>query len=127
MHARTIVARGLSTGLRLGRGTADRVVSLAGPRIARLTDKVGLRAHPAEPQETTTFTPSRPAAATAAAPEGPRVAPEQGADGGTPSPASVARNVAPQRPTARQPRAAAARSGPKSVPGAKLPPRPSPS
>ena len=31
MDPRTILSRGVSTGLRLGRGTADRVVTLAGP------------------------------------------------------------------------------------------------
>ena len=33
MDPRTDLTRGVSTGLRLGRGTADRVVTLAGPPL----------------------------------------------------------------------------------------------
>ena len=40
MDPRTILTRGVSTGLRLGRGTADRVVTVAGPPLGRLSDKV---------------------------------------------------------------------------------------
>ena len=38
MDPRLILTRGVSTGLRLGRGTADRVVRLAGPPLGRLTE-----------------------------------------------------------------------------------------
>jgi|EndMetStandDraft_7_1072992.scaffolds.fasta_scaffold1059934_2 23S rRNA pseudouridine2605 synthase len=117
MSARTILNRGVTTSLRLGRGTADRVVSVAGPRLGRLTDQVMARVRRTEPAATTTFTPSkRPAESAPEAPPAP--APRSAG----PSPASVARNIAPQRPTAKPVRAAK----PKSVPGAKLPPpRPS--
>jgi hypothetical protein len=109
MHARTILTRGVTTGLRLGRGTADRVVTMAGPPLGRLTDGLVSRLRRQDPTTTATFTPSRRTAE-----------PANGAGSVTPS--SVARNIAPQRPTAepaRTPR-------PKSAPGAKLPPpRPS--
>ena len=119
MNARTILNRGVTTSLRLGRGTADRVVSAAGPRLVRLTDQVMAHVRRTEPTATTTFTPSkRPAESAPGAPPAPPRAPESAG----PSPASVARNIAPQRPTAKPARAAK----PKSVPGAKLPPpRPS--
>jgi hypothetical protein len=110
---RTIVTRGVSSGLRLGRGTADRVVRLAGPPLGRLSDKVVSRVRGSVPT-TRTFTPSK--RVTDPAPE-----PEPG-PAGKPSPATVARNIGPQRPSAKPARAAK----PKSVPGAKLPPpRPS--
>ncbi len=109
MDPRVILTRGVSTGLRLGRGTADRVVSLAGPPLGRLTHRVVSRVRRPAPSTTTTFTPSRRVA---------EPAPEET----RPSPASVARNIGPPRPTAKPPRPAK----PRSVPGAKLPPpRPS--
>jgi hypothetical protein len=115
MDPRMILTRGVSTGLRLGRGTADRVVSVAGPRLGRLTDQVLSRVRRAEPSATTTFTPSK--RVTDAPPES-RPAPAQEPKATKPSPAVVARNIGPQRPTAKPALAAK----PKSVPGAKLPP-----
>ena len=112
MDPRTILTRGVSTGLRLGRGTADRVVTLAGPPLGRLTDKVvvegapprAARPHDVHPLEAQRREPSPDAGAARAAT--------------TPSPAAVARNIGPPRPTAKPARPAK----PKSVPGAKLPP-----
>jgi hypothetical protein len=109
---RTILTRGVSTGLRLGRGTADRVVTLAGPPLGRLTDRVVSKVRRPDRPTTTTFTPSKQAE---------RQAPAEPANQ-QPSPATVARNIGPQRPSAKPPRPAK----PRSVPGAKLPPpRPS--
>ena len=59
MDPRSILTHGVSTGLRLGRGTADRVVTVAGPPLGRLTDKVVSRLHRAERHSPTTFTPSK--------------------------------------------------------------------
>jgi hypothetical protein len=112
MDARTIFTRGVETGLRLGRGTADRIVTLAGPRLGRVADKVTSKVRRPERPTTTTFTPSKQAE---------RHVPEQPAST-KPSPATVARNIGPQRPSAKPPRQAK----PKGGPGAKLPPpRPS--
>ena len=114
MDARGFLTRGVSTGLRLGRGTADRVVRLAGPPMGKVADTLASKVRGTEPRTTTTFTPSRRADPAPQAPVEPPEAP--------PSPATVARNIAPPRPTARPARPAK----PKSVPGAKLPPpRPS--
>ena len=110
MDPRTILNRGVSTGLRLGRGTADRVVTLAGPPLGRLSDKVVSRMHRPERQSPATFTPSKRNDVAEAEPE---PAPRS-----SPSPAVVARNIGPPRPTAKPARPAR----PKSVPGAKLPP-----
>ena len=113
MHARTILTRGVSTGLRLGRGTADRVVTLAGPPLGRLSDKVVSRMRRPDRDGPTTFTPSRRTdRSDAPAPE-PEPAPAS-----NPSPAAVARNIGPPRPTAKPARPARQ----KSAPGAKLPP-----
>ena len=109
MDPRTILNRGVSTGLRLGRGTADRVVTLAGPPLGRLTDRVVSRVRRPDQRTTTTFTPSKKAE-----PQAPEEPTSQ-----QPSPATIARNVGPQRPSAKPPRPAR----PRSVPGAKLPPR----
>jgi hypothetical protein len=112
VDARTIINRGVETGLRLGRGTADRIVTLAGPPLGRLADRVTARVRRPEEPSTTTFTPSKQAEPKA---------PEQPGSG-PPSPATVARNIGPQRPSAKPP----PRSKPKGGPGAKLPPpRPS--
>jgi len=114
MKPRLILSRGVSTGLRLGRGTADRVIGLAGPPLAKLTDKVVARVRGPQQGSTTTFTPSKRTAEPAPEPASPKAT--------RPSPSVVARNIAPQRPTAKPARAAR----PKSSPGAKLPPpRPS--
>ena len=117
MDPRTILTRGVSTGLRLGRGTADRVVTIAGPPLGRLTDKVVSKV-PAAPSGTapTTFTPSKRsdvAESDVAKPE-----PVPAPPSSTPSPAAVARNIGPPRPAAKPARPAR----PKSGPGAKLPP-----
>jgi hypothetical protein len=106
---RVILTRGVSTGLRLGRGTADRVVTIAGPPLGRLTDKLVSRVRRTEQRGPTTFTPSK---------RDDIADPEPTALSRTPSPAVVARNIGPQRPTAKPARPAK----PKSVPGAKLPP-----
>jgi hypothetical protein len=110
VETRKLVTQGINTGLRLGRGTADRVVKLAGPPLGRLGDKVVSRVRRTAPGATTAFIPSkRPAES----------APEPGpATASGPSPATVARNIGPQRPSAKPPRPAK----PKSGPGAKLPP-----
>jgi hypothetical protein len=120
LHPRTILTRGVSTGLRLGRGTADRVVTVAGPPLGRLTDTLVSRLRRHEPSAPATFTPSRRAQEV----RGPNDAAEQAAPAAPtgPTPSSVARNIAPQRPAAKPARP----RKPKSVPGAKLPPpRPS--
>jgi hypothetical protein len=110
---RTILTRGVTTGLRLGRGTADRVITLAGPPLGRITESVVSRVRRPERHGPTTFTPTKRADV---------AEPEEAAPPTGPSPAVVARNIGPQRPTAKPARAAR----PKSVPGAKLPPpRPS--
>ena len=112
---RSILDRGVASGLRLGRGTADRVVRIAGPTVGRVTDAVLVKVRRPAPHRTTTFTPSR------RPPTDPVAEPSPGSDA-QPSPATVARNIGPQRPTARPAR----KAKPKSGPGAKLPPpRPS--
>lgn len=108
MSPRTILSRGVSTGLRLGRGTADRVVRVAGPRLSKVTDVVVAKVRRPNRTTTTTFTPSKRALDQEPAP----------ATSTGPSPATVARNIGPQRPTAKP----ATVAKPKSVPGAKLPP-----
>ena len=112
MDPRTILTRGVSTGLRLGRGTADRVVTLAGPPLGRLTDKVASKMRRPERRGPTTFTPSK--RNDVAEPES-TPTPTMTK---SPSPAAVARNIGPPRPTAKPARPAR----PKSGPGAKLPP-----
>lgn len=99
MDARDRLLRGVATGLRLGRGAADRVVSTAGPHLARLLGRAEPSAAPPAPEQ--------PAAPPSPEPEPPRA----------PSPASVAPHVA-KRPPARKPK-----PKPPSAPGAKLPPR----
>jgi hypothetical protein len=112
MDPRTILNRSVSTGLRLGRGTADRVVTLAGPPLGRLTDRMASKVRRQDRPTTTTFTPSKKA----------EQEPAEEPTSQKPSPATVARNIGPQRPSAKPPRP----SKPRSVPGAKLPPpRPS--
>ena len=59
MDARGMLSRGVETGLRLGRGTADRVVTIAGPRLGRLADKVASKVRRPQPPTTSTFTPSK--------------------------------------------------------------------
>ena len=114
MHARTILTRGVSTGLRLGRGTADRVRHPRRPAARRLGDKVVWRLRGPDRDGPTTFTPSRRTDRSDAPAPGPEPAPAS-----DPSPAAVARNIGPPRPTAKP-----ARPAPRaeSAPGAKLPP-----
>jgi len=108
---RTFLTRGVATGLRLGRGTADRVVTLAGPPLAKAAERLAAKVRRPQPHTTTTFTPSKRS----------DPAPDE-APASSPSPATVARNIGPPRPSAAPPR----RTKPKSGPGAKLPPpRPS--
>jgi hypothetical protein len=109
---RLILTRGVTTGLRLGRGTADRVVRVAGPQLGRVADVLATRVRRPQQSTVTTFTPSkRPLDAE----------PEQ-APSDVPSPATVARNIGPQRPVAKP----APAPNPQRAPGAKLPPpRPS--
>jgi hypothetical protein len=115
MDPRVILHQGVNTGLRLGRGTADRVVTLAGPPLGRLSDKLVSRLRRPERRTPATFTPSRRDDVLEAEPE---PAPRSS----SPSPAAVARNIGPPRPSAKPAKPAR----PKSVPGAKLPPpRPS--
>jgi len=114
MDARAALNRGVTTGLHLARGTADRVVRLAGPPLGKVAGSVIARVRGSDqPATPATFTPSqRPAKPTA-----------DPTKDTTPTPAVVARNIGPQRPVAAPPKK---RTKPKSVPGAKLPPpRPS--
>ena len=103
-------SRGVSTGLRLGRGTADRVVRLAGPPLGKRPRRCS-RGTPPEPPGPTTFTPSK---RTATAEPEPTPA-EASAVTGQPWPATSARRGRRQAARQRRPRRA--------VPGAKLPPR----
>jgi hypothetical protein len=125
MDARAALNRSVSTGLHLARGTADRVVRLAGPPLGKVAGSVIARVRrPGPPATPDTFTPSkrRPKAE----PTSPKVTiptTEPTTEKAGPSPAKVARNIGPPRPTAAPARK---RTAPKSVPGAKLPPpRPS--
>jgi len=120
MGPRAALNRSVSTGLHLARGTADRVVRLAGPPLGKMAGSVIARVRGTElPASPATFTPSAPAVRPTPEPAGPGVETKDA----LPSPAAVARNIGPQRPTAKAPRK---RTAPKSVPGAKLPPpRPS--
>ncbi|HET6937754.1 MAG TPA: hypothetical protein VFI19_04085 [Nocardioides sp.] len=108
MDARTMFSRGVETGLRLGRGTADRIVTVAGPRLGKVADKVVSKVRRPERPSTTTFTPSKQAE--------PHLPEQPGSM--KPSPATVARNIGPPRPSAKPARQAK----PKGGPGAKLPP-----
>ena len=120
MDARSALNRTVSTGLHLARGTADRVVRLAGPPLGKVTGSVLARVRGSGPPAApATFTPSKRPATPAAEPPGSRTQDKDAA----PSPAKVARNIGPPRPTAAPPRK---RTAAKSAPGAKLPPpRPS--
>jgi hypothetical protein len=128
MDARSALNRSVSTGLHLARGTADRVVRVAGPPLGRVAGSVMARVRgPRPPASPATFTPTKqPTKQPVRQPAKPAPAPTGHLDEApeaTPSPAVVARNIAPQRPVATPPKK---RSAPKSVPGAKLPPpRPS--
>jgi hypothetical protein len=114
MDARAALNRSVSAGLHLARGTADRVVRLAGPPLGKVAGSVVARVRGSVPPTApATFTPSK-------TPATPTPEPTQDA---VPSPAVVARNIGPQRPAATPPKK---RTKPESVPGAKLPPpRPS--
>ena len=98
MDPRTILTRGVSTGLRLGRGTADRVVTIAGPPLGRLSDKMVSRMRRPERRSPATFTPSKRNDAATAEPEPHReAAPHQ-----RPWPATSARLDRPRSPPGRQ-------------------------
>jgi hypothetical protein len=109
------LSRSLSGTIPFARGVADRAVTTAGPIVVGLVGRVAshlpgrMRTEPSRPE---TFTPSRHIEEPAAEPVAREVA-------AAPSPATVARNVAGPRPTAKAP----ARSKPRSAPGAKLPVR----
>jgi hypothetical protein len=121
MGPRVALTGGVRGGLRLARGTADRVVGLAGPPLGQAATSVLARLRGSRPPAPpASFAPSTRQAR-------PTPEPSPTAGGGStdakPSPAVVARNIGPRRPTASAPRK---RAAPKSVPGAKLPPpRPS--
>jgi hypothetical protein len=120
MGPRAALDRGVSTGLHLGRGTADLVVRVAGPPLGRIVRSVLSRARrDGSPAAPATFTPSAREVRPTVDPGG-----RSGASTDVPpSPAAVARNIGPPRASAKAPRK---RSAPKSAPGAKLPPpRPS--
>ena len=126
MDPRVILTRGVNTGLRLGRGTADRVVTIAGPPLGRLTDKVvsRVRRRPSgtAPRRSLRRSGADVAERDAAESDVAKPEPVPAPPSSTPSPAAVARNIGPPRPAAKPARPAR----PKSVPGAKLPPpRPS--
>jgi hypothetical protein len=108
MDPRSILTRGVSTGLRLGRGTADRLVTVAAPPLGRLGDQLVSRLRRPDRSSPTTFTPSKRD----------DVAERDQSPSSSPSPAAVARNIGPPRPTAKPVRPAR----PKGGPGAKLPP-----
>ena len=107
------------------RQTADRILKVAGPPARSARDRVvrevgrrvgprlGRRGPDDAPKRTTDRPAERPAARTE-----PPGTPTTGAG---PSPASIAKNVAHERPRAKPP--TAARRDPESVPGGKLPPR----
>jgi hypothetical protein len=120
MGARSALNRSVSTGLHLARGTADRVVRLAGPSLGKVAGSVVARVRgSAPPSAPATFTPSKRTVMPTPEP----TEPVTGTQDTAPSPAVVARNIGPQRPVATPPKK---RSAARSVPGAKLPPpRPS--
>lgn len=120
--------RTLSSTIPFARGVADRAVSTAGPIVVDVVGRVAsrlprrARTHPTTNPET--FAPSPVADEPVAEPVAEPMAepavtavPDATEQPGAPSPATVARNVAGPRPTAKSP----ARRKPPSVPGAKLP------
>jgi len=116
------LTRSLSSTIPLARSVADRAVVTARPIVFGVMGRVATHlphrsrsTHPSSPE---TFTPSKH---TEPAPDETTQATTSAA---APTPATIARNVAAPRPTAKPP---AARK-PRSSPGAKLPvTRPSPS
>jgi hypothetical protein len=107
----------LSSTIPFARGVADRAVRTAGPIVVGVAGRVAShlprRSRPT-PSSPETFTPAPVVAEpTPAVTVAEPTAPEHGA----PSPATVARNVAGPRPTAKRP----AKRKPRSGPGAKLP------
>ena len=108
------LSRTLSSTIPFARGVADRAVTTAGPIVVgvvgRVTSHLPRRSR-TEPSHPETFTPSPVV-------DDPQVEKrEKQEKTGGPSPATVARNAAGPRPTAKQP----AKAKPRSVPGAKLP------
>ena len=116
MDPRVILTRGVSTGLRLGRGTADRVVHHRRPAARAGSPARWCRRCAAGPSDTAprrslrrsgATSPSDAAESDVAKPE-PVPAPRS-----TPSPAAVARNIGPPRPAAKPP----GRPGRRAAPG----------
>ncbi len=103
------------------RQSAGRFFEVAGPPARtvrdRVTREVGQRLSRRRGREDQDVTPQR-AADPAPRTEGTEAPPAPAAG---PNPASIAKNVAHQRPRAKAP--GAARRDPESVPGGKLPPR----
>ncbi len=113
------LSRSLSSTMPIVRSFTDRAVVTARPIffgvVGRVATHLPGRARSAEESAPETFTPSR-----AVEPE----VEEPTTEAAGPSPATIARNVAAPRPTAKQPTT----RKPRSAPGAKLPARrPSPS
>ena len=105
------LGRTLASTIPFARGVADRAVTTAGPIVFGVVGRVAThlpRRARTEPSHPETFTPSSVVHE-----------PEVEVPDATrnPSPATVARNLAGPRPTAKP----AARSKPRSGPGAKLP------
>ena len=105
--------KSLSSTIPLARSAADRAVVTVRPLVFGVVGRIAThlpgRSRTPSPAAPETFTPSKAAAA--------GVGQEPTDTTTAPSPASIARNVAAPRPSAKQP---AARK-PRPVPGAKLP------
>ena len=111
MDPRVILTRGVNTGLRLGRGTADRVVTIAGPPLGRLSDKVvsKVRRRP-ERRGPTTFTPSKRSDVAEPAAGAAEQHPVTGRRGSQHRPASADREARPAGQAEERPRGEAATS-----------------
>jgi hypothetical protein len=108
--------RTLSSTIPFARGVADRAVRTAAPVVTGVVGRVSsrlARRPRAERSTPETFTPSPAAHEPAEVMATEAVTPRSAG----PTPATVARNVAGPRPTAKSP----AKRKPRSVPGAKLP------
>lgn len=103
------------------RQTAGRILKVAGPPARTVRDRVtrevgrrlGRRAQAVAPQRAAE-PPTKPAPRSATKPAAPSAQRQ-------PNPASIAKNVAHERPHAKPP--SAVRRDPEAVPGGKLPPR----
>ena len=111
--------RTLSSTIPFARGVADRAVSTAGPIVVDVVGRVAShlpRRARTQPTKVERFAPAHHADEPVTEPTDTSV-PDATEQHGAPSPATVARNLAGPRPTAKSP----ARRKPRSVPGAKLP------